>query len=52
MDGSLRTEFEVLLWTAHKLADPGCETLRQDEVFTAIRMLTNEEAQDFNKVGI
>jgi hypothetical protein len=49
---SKHTQLEVLLWTAHELAHPRCKTLGKDEIFTAVRMLSNKEAQNLDKVSV
>ena len=38
------TQFEMLLRTSHQLANARSKAFREDEVFAAIRMLSDEEA--------
>ena len=48
----VHTQLEVFFGTVHKLTNPCCKTFRENEVFAAVGMLSNKEAQNFDEVSV
>jgi hypothetical protein len=42
----------MLLGTVHELSYPSCKALRDDEMFTAERVLADEEAENFDEMRV
>jgi hypothetical protein len=46
------TQFQMLLGAVHELSYPSCKALRDNKVFTAERVLADEEAENFNEMRV
>jgi hypothetical protein len=46
------TQFQMLLRAVHELSYPSCKTLRDNKVFTAERVLADEEAENFDEMRV